>query len=69
MRWGKTQTALIPWRRAQIWGAAMFKTSLRLLIVVVLGSFVVAGTAVAPAYAWGGGVGDFSWNGGVGDDF
>jgi hypothetical protein len=47
----------------------MFKTSLRLLIVAVLGSFVVAATTVAPAYAWSGGVGDFSWNGGVGDDF
>ena len=36
----------------------MFKTSLRALIIVILGTFLVASAAVAPAYAridWGDG--------------
>lgn len=51
----------------------MSEISLRALILFILGTFALANAAVAPAYAWDGGVGDrisvsdFAWNGGVGD--
>jgi hypothetical protein len=39
----------------------VFKTSLRALIIVVAGTFAVANTAVAPAYA-------IQWSGSTGGD-